>query len=102
MQSRCNAQRKRLKLEAGLIGEVLAARQVGRGRQAPAFRECDPCFHRTEECLGHRRAQRRMAVHQRRRGPQAKNAFGDDRLPGGSMSGKVFGNSHAVLQAVMD
>lgn len=34
--------------------------------------------------------------------PQAKNAFGDDRLPGGSMSGKVFGNSHAVLQAVMD
>jgi hypothetical protein len=35
-------------------------------------------------------------------GPQAKNAFGGDSLPGGSMPGKVFGNSHAVLQAVMD
>jgi len=72
MQNRCNAQRKRLKLEAGLIGGVLAARQVGGGRQAPAFRECDPCFHRTEEYLCHRRAQPRIAVQKGEGGPSGE------------------------------
>jgi len=44
MQNRCDAQRKRLKLEAGLIGEVLAARPVGRGRLAPTCRQWRSMF----------------------------------------------------------
>jgi hypothetical protein len=102
MQNRCNAQRKRLKLEAGLTGGVLAARQVGGGRQAPAFRECDPCFDRRRSTCATEEHSQESPYRRTKGGPQAKNAFGGDRLPEGSMPGKVFGNSHAVLQAVMD